>query len=82
MKLPIHQKFIDEIKSGYKCWEFRDAHLTLKSIETGEEIIVDVIRSHVIPRKETREMLCEIKDPEFKKMFDDDHQIAFRIMLL
>lgn len=42
MKLPIKKKYFDEIKSGDKTWEFRDAHITFICEETGEKLTKNV----------------------------------------
>ena len=47
MKLPIKQKYLDEIKAGKKSVEFRDAHITFVSEETNEELITDVIAVNI-----------------------------------
>ena len=42
MKLPIKKKYFDEIKSGKKRLEYRDAHITFICEETGEKIMKKV----------------------------------------
>lgn len=43
MKLPIKKKYFDEIKSGKKKFEYRDAHITFICEETSETLIKDVV---------------------------------------
>lgn len=42
MKLPIKKKWFDQIKSGKKTTEFREAHITFVCEETGERLTVPV----------------------------------------
>ncbi len=50
MKLLIKKIYFDEIVSGKKRFEYRDAHLTLVCEETGETFRVEVDDSRVIDR--------------------------------
>jgi hypothetical protein len=50
MKLPIKKKYFDEIKSGKKINEYRDAHITFVCEETGEKLRMDVETCSVIDR--------------------------------
>lgn len=47
MKLPIKQKYLDDILAGRKIVEYRDAHITFVSEETGKEYVFDVLASSV-----------------------------------
>jgi len=38
MKLPIKKEYFDQIKTGKKQFEFRDAHITFVCEETGEQV--------------------------------------------
>jgi len=42
MKLPIKKKYFDQIKSGEKDFELRDAHITFICEETGETLRRDI----------------------------------------
>ncbi len=50
MKLPIKKKYFDEIKSGKKTKEYRDAHITFVCEETGEQLRMEVEVCSVIDR--------------------------------
>lgn len=50
MKLPIKKKYFDEIKSGKKTKEYRDAHITFVCEETGEKLRMDIEICSVIDR--------------------------------
>lgn len=39
----IKQKYLDEILSGKKCVEYRDAHITFVSEESGKEYFFSVV---------------------------------------
>lgn len=74
MKLPIKKKYFDEIKSGKKDLDFRDAHITFICEETGEKI----------QRRVSEVFLCDVKDVELPikelvTIFDDDVVIAFAL---
>lgn len=42
MKLPIKRKYFNQIKSGKKDFEVRDAHITFICEETGEKLRMDI----------------------------------------
>lgn len=48
MKLPIKQEYFNEIKSGKKDFEYRDAHITFICEETGEELKKEVIEVEIL----------------------------------
>ena len=50
MKLPIKKKYFNQIKSGKKDIEYRDAHITFVCEETGETLRKEVLVSDVIER--------------------------------
>lgn len=52
MKLPIKKKYFDEIKSGKKNIEYRDAHITFVCEETKEKLRMDVEFCSVIDRSQ------------------------------
>ena len=68
MKLPIKKKYFDEIKSGHKMFEFRDAHITFVCEETGEKLRKDV--------KET--YLADNVKKLYPDVLEDDITIVFR----
>lgn len=43
LKLKIKQKYLDDILSGKKIVEYRDAHITFMSEETGKEYLFPVV---------------------------------------
>lgn len=73
MKLDIRKTYFDKIKNGEKTVEYRDAHLTLRCIETNETLRVEVESCCVKPRVVLPE---ELKHSD---MFEDKKIIAFRI---
>ncbi len=75
MKLPIKQKYLDEIKSGKKQFEYRDSHITYVSEETGEELLVEVIDVERVI-KEYLFIGVDAKD-----LFDDDILIRYHIKI-
>ena len=68
MKLPIKKKYFDEIKSGKKSHEFRDAHLTLICEETGE-----ILKRKVIGVGLHRNQGI------YPDVLDDDYFLEFRL---
>lgn len=76
MKLPVKHEYFLKLKSGQKCREFRDAHLTFIDEETKEECTrvvrdVEVVGISILP-KELREsgmftdrsvIIYELEDP-------------------
>ena len=69
MKLPILKKYYDQIESGEKEYEFRDAHITFICEETGRTMTRKVIHTKVVDKS-----VCCLDDPD---MFDDDDLIVF-----
>ncbi len=43
MKLKVKQQYLEEILSGKKIVEYRDAHITFVSEETGKEYRFEVV---------------------------------------
>jgi hypothetical protein len=69
MKLLIKKKYFDEIKSGMKESDFRDAHITFICEETGETLfkrITDVCLT-------SRERVPE----RYRDILKDDYVIEF-----
>lgn len=48
MKLPIKKKYFDQIKSGEKTIDLRDAHITFVCVETGETLRKDIVNTRII----------------------------------
>jgi len=48
MKLPIKKKYFDEIKSGKKDFELRDAHITFICEETGETLRKEIETATIV----------------------------------
>jgi len=73
MKLPIKKKYFDQIKSGEKDVDWRDAHITFVCEETGETLTRKITDLIVMP--------TSILPPALKDsgMFDDDTVIGFCI---
>jgi hypothetical protein len=68
MKLPIKKKYFDLIKSGEKCLEYRDAHLTFVCEETGDSLRMDVEGVHIDDRP-----------PKYSDVLEDDKVIVFEL---
>ena len=80
MKLPIKKKYFDLIKTGEKDLEFRDAHITFICEETGETLRKEILGCDVIDKGEYEDWDIEgMTRKEFKKMFEDDKVIYFRL---
>jgi len=75
LKLPIKKEFFDQIKSGQKTYEIRDAHLTLICEETGESLRVDIIDAFVL----NREDIHIFQIPVRSDLFEDDTQVIFSL---
>ena len=71
MKLPIKKKYFDQIKSGKKDIEWRDAHITFVCEETGRTLKKNVIEVEI---EKTSNINFGKKELE---MFDDTHVIGF-----
>ena len=80
MKLPIKKKFFDQIKSGEKELEWRDAHITFICEETGEKLRRDITGA-IVTEKESYERwdIPNMSEEDFKKMFTDKYVIGFRL---
>jgi len=72
MKLPIKKKYFDEIKTGKKDVEFRDAHITFVCEETGETLKKDIKNVSMIKKAQLSTELYT------SGMFDDESIICFR----
>lgn len=59
MKLPIKKKYFDDIKSGKKNMDFRDAHITFVCEETGETIVKKIKN---VTKMKTRWLSQELRD--------------------
>ena len=81
MKLPIKKRFFDQIKSGKKDLEWRDAHITFICEETREELRMDITGA-IVTEKEKYERwdIPDMSEEDFKKMFTDKYVIGFRLV--
>lgn len=68
MKLPIKKKYFDEIKSGYKIHEYRDAHVTFVCEETGETLVRNVKSAKVIKRHPR--LFPDVLEDDFVLLFE------------
>ena len=74
MKLPIKKKYFDQIKSGSKKFEFRDAHITFVCEETGRTITKRVWGVSLAPAIDI------VKSFNLdEELFEDDEVIVFNI---
>lgn len=78
MKLPIKKKWFDEIRSGKKNVEYRDAHITFVCEETGETFKMNVKKVQLLPI----DSFTGFNDnsnygEDFFDNFEDDIVIAF-----
>ena len=74
MKLPIKKKYFDQIVSGDKLIEFRDAHITFVCEETGDIIVKDVVDVFLKP---VSWAIQRTKGCLKERLFDDDTVICF-----
>lgn len=78
MKLPIKKKYFDQIKSGKKTIEVRDAHITFVCEKTGQTLTKKIEGVTIMPRGATHYHFKDsMGDVTFNKMFDDNFQIYF-----
>jgi len=77
MKLPIKKKCFDQIKSGKKKIEYRDAHITFVCEETGETIRKDISRIELHCKDILK--LDGLSDQEISEMFEDKTIVAFHL---
>ena len=77
MKLPIKKKFFDQLKTGEKTFDARDAHLTFVCEETGEEFRVPAVKSIALIPKKSLEAVMDGDVSEFDDMFTDEYQMVF-----
>ncbi len=68
MKLPIKKKYFDQIKSGEKIIEYRDAHITFICEETRETLLRSVYKAEVV-----------IRQGSYPKLLSDEHVILFHL---
>lgn len=73
MKLPIKKQHFDLIKSGYKTFEYRDAHITFICEETGEELKMKVVNVEVV---RTDSIFTCMANPD---LFDDKCVMCFEL---
>jgi len=66
MKLPIRKEYFDQIKTGKKTVEYRDAHITFQCEGTDESVTMKVKAVSIIPKHGLPE------DLRNSDMFDDD----------
>lgn len=72
MKLPIKQKYLVEIKSGNKIFEYRDAHITFVCEETGEKVTKKVIGARYISKQSVPSQYRHIIEDDFALEFELD----------
>jgi hypothetical protein len=70
MKLPIKQKYFEQIKRGEKTVEYRDAHITFVCEETRETLRKNI---SVVNKEELSQGLMRIG------MFEDNKIIVFEL---
>ena len=77
MELEIKHKYFEQIKSGKKDIEIRDAHITFISEETGESITKKVWSAGV-GKKQAVLMFADIlTEEEAKELFTDENLMYF-----
>ena len=69
MKLQINHEYFEQIKTGNKLIEYRDAHITFIDEETKEQIQIHVQDCFVTKSKGL--------NPNIKQLFTDDKVIGF-----
>jgi len=74
MKLKAKPKYYNQIKTGEKLIDYRDAHITFINEETGLKCIRDVIGVRLIKRKDLPE---ELRNNIV--LFTDETFIAFEL---
>lgn len=73
MKLQIKKEFFDKLGIKNIC-EYRDAHITFVCEETGKKKKFDIRSIGLVPRRSLPKKLQKRDD-----LFEDDHQIKFRL---
>lgn len=73
MKLPIKHKYFQDIKSGKKEFEYREAHITFVDEETGETLTKRVTRVHLV----LKEFAAHVTGNN--GLFEDDKIIQFKL---
>ena len=73
MKLPIKKKYFDQIKSGVKAFDFRDAHITFKCEETGEILVKEIKSVYMYNRNMINEKFYD------EGVLEDDKVIGFNL---
>ena len=71
MKLPIKKKYFDEIKSGKKDFEYRDAHITFICEETGEKLRKDIVNVFLVQRN--------VLNEKYNDILEDKLIIAYKL---
>jgi len=78
MKLPIKQKYFNQIKKGLKTLEVRDAHITFVCEKTGHTLTKKLEGVMIMPRGATYHHFKDnMSNGIFNKLFDDKFQIWF-----
>lgn len=74
MKLKAKPKYWDQINSGKKLKDYRDAHGTFENEETGKKCIRDIVGVRLITRKQLPK---DLRDNFM--LFTDDKIIEFTL---
>jgi len=78
MKLPIKKKWFDQIKSGDKDLEWRDAHITFVCEETGETLRKEVTSTQICDKSKI-EWEEDFTKQDLEEMFEDKKLIGFAL---
>ena len=76
MKLPIKDKFFQQIKEGKKFFEVRDGHITFVNEKTGETITKNILTAGVGIRKKVLE-LAKLTEEDVKDCVTEDNLLYF-----
>lgn len=76
MKLLIKKKYFDEIKSGKKRTELRDAHITFICEETKEELRKEV---HSLHMEKKSDFIDKFGKEELDNLFEDEWLMEFHL---
>jgi len=74
MKLKAKPKYFNQISSGKKLVDYRDAHITFVDEESGRKCIRDIIGVKLISRKD---LPSDLRDNFL--LFTDDNIVAFEL---
>ena len=77
MKLPIKNKYFEQIKAGQKSMEIRDAHITFINEKTKEELRKDVRRVEVCSKSVAMQIAGMVDTKEAEELFTDSTQMIF-----